>query len=335
MSDTKEFWVAIEHWKGEVLPVSRELLARSRELADAAGGRVVALALGADTKPLAPKIAGLGVDEMISVDHAELLRYRPRPFVEAAGGVISKRRPEAVLVGATVNGREFAAALAAHLDLGVAADCTGIEWEDGKIVGRRPVYGNRLIESVEWLKEGPRIASVRPRAYADPGEGAGDPPPVTEEPATLSEDACDAEVVGFKKEEGESVNLADANVIVAGGRGLQAAENFALLSELAGELDGAVGASRAVVDSGWIPYPHQVGQTGKTVRPNLYIAVGISGAIQHLAGMKTSEVIYAVNKDPNAPIFKVASYGFVGDALEIVPKLTKKIRERKGAASPA
>jgi electron transfer flavoprotein alpha subunit len=176
---------------------------------------------------------------------------------------------------------------------------------------------------------------VRPRAYADPGAGSGDAPATTEEAANIPAEALDAEILGFTKEEGESVNLADADIIVSGGRGIQDPSNFAMIKELADELGGAVGASRAVVDAGWIPYPHQVGQTGKTVRPKLYVAVGISGAIQHLAGMKTSETIVAINKDANAPIFKIATWGVVGDALAIVPLLTRKIRERKGAGSPA
>jgi electron transfer flavoprotein alpha subunit len=255
--------------------------------------------------------------------------------VEAAAAVIPARSPAAILVGATMNGREFAASLAAALGCGIAADCTEIEWKDGKLVGRRPVYGGRLLEVVEWSVDAPWIASIRPRAYADPGPGTGEAPRVTSEPATIPPEALDAEILGFTKEEGESVSLADADIIVSGGRGIQDPKNFDMIQSLARELGGAVGASRAVVDAGWIPYPHQVGQTGKTVRPKLYVAVGISGAIQHLAGMKTSETIVAINKDANAPIFKVATWGVVGDALEIVPLLTRKIRERKGAASPA
>jgi len=201
-----------------------------------------------------------------------------------------------------------------------------VDWTDGGLSARRPVYGGRLLENVRWTSDGPAVASIRPRAYDDPGPGAGDAPSVTEEAAAIPPEALDAEILGFKKEEGETVNLADADVIVAGGRGLQAAENFSLVKDLAAELGGQVGASRAVVDSGWIAYPHQVGQTGKAVRPKLYIAVGISGAIQHLAGMKTSETIVAINKDAAAPIFKISNFGFVGDALEILPKLTKKLQ---------
>jgi electron transfer flavoprotein alpha subunit len=271
----------------------------------------------------------------VVVEHWKVHRYRPRPYVEAAASVIRKRPPAAVLVGATINGREFAAMLAANLGVGIASDCLEVEWTDQGLAARRPVYGGRLLESVRWTSEGTAVASVRPRAYADPGPGAGDAPPVTEEAASIPPEALDAEILAFKREEGETVNLADADVIVAGGHGLQAAENFSVVRELATELGGSVGASRAVVDAGWIPYPHQVGQTGKTVRPKLYVAVGISGAIQHLAGMKTSETILAINKDANAPIFKLATYGFVGDALDIVPKLTKKLREKRGAASPA
>ncbi|HMB68406.1 MAG TPA: electron transfer flavoprotein subunit alpha/FixB family protein, partial [bacterium] len=246
-----------------------------------------------------------------------------------------KRQPGAVLVGATTNGREFAASLAAALNTGIAADCTEIEGTADALLARRPVYGGRLLEKVEFGGDGTHVASVRPRAYEDPGAGSGDAPVVTEEEAVIPAEALDTEILEFKKEEGETVNLADADAIVSGGRGLQVPENFSMIRDLAAQLGAQVGASRAVVDAGWIPYPHQVGQTGKTVRPKLYVAVGISGAIQHLAGMKTSETIVAINKDVNAPIFKVATWGVVGDALEIVPKLTEKIKARRGAGSPA
>jgi electron transfer flavoprotein alpha subunit len=332
---SNEIWVVAEHWRGEVHPVTRELLARAKELAAATSAKVVALILAKEAPPLAAKLGGLSIDEVICVSDAELERYRPRPYVDAAAAVIRKRSPSAVLVGATMSGHEFAASLAASLGTGIASDCLEIEWKDGGLMARRPAYGGRLLEGIQWTKDSIAVASVRPRAYADPGPGSGEAPPITEEAAAIPPEALDSEIVTFKKEEGETVNLADADVIVAGGRGLQVPENFSVVRELAEEIGGSVGASRAVVDAGWIPYPHQVGQTGKTVRPKLYIAIGISGAIQHLAGMKTSETIFAINKDPNAPIFKISTYGFVGDALQIVPKLTKKLRERRGAASPA
>jgi len=328
-------WVVVEHGKDEVRPVTRELLGRAKEMAAASGAKVGALVLAQDAAPIAAKLGGLGCDEAICVSDPELRRYRPRPYVAAAAAVIGDRNPAAVLVGATMNGREFAAMLAANLDAGIASDCLEVDWVDGALSASRPVYGGRLLETIRWTKPGPAVVSVRPRAYPDPGPGDGAPPPIAEVAASIPPEALDTEIVGFKREEGGTVNLADADVIVSGGRGLQVPENFSIVRELAEELGGSVGASRAVVDAGWIPYPHQVGQTGKTVRPKLYVAVGISGAIQHLAGMKTSETIFAINKDPNAPIFKVATWGFVGDALEIVPKLTRKLRARRGAPSPA
>lgn len=331
----RDLWVVVEHWKGEERPITRELLARARELSKEASGRVVALILGAEPAAIAARLGGLGVDEAICAASPELARYRPRPYVEASAALVRQRSPAAILVGATTNGREFAASLAAALGAGIAADCTEVVWQDGRLAARRPIYGGRLLETIEFVADAPWICSVRPRAYVDPGCGNGAPPAVTNVAAEVPANALDAEIVGFRKTEGESVNLADADIIVSGGRGIQDPKNFEMIRALADALGGAVGASRAVVDAGWIPYPHQVGQTGKTVRPKLYVAVGISGAIQHLAGMKTSETIFAINKDANAPIFKVASYGFVGDALEIVPLLTQKIRERKGAAAPA
>ena len=327
------FWVVAAQDGGQIKPVTRELVGRARELAEGSGGQVSVLLMGENAESMAGQLAGLGVAEAVCVSSPELAQYRTRPFVDAAAAAIQARSPEAVLIPGTMNGREFAASLAAALDVGIAADVTEVDVEGGQLAAKRPVYGGRLVETVTFAG-GPALCSVRPRAYGDPGEGSGDAPATSAESVDLS-GSIDAEITGFKEEEGESVNLADADVIVSGGRGIQDPSNFAMIRELADELNGAVGASRAVVDAGWIPYPHQVGQTGKTVRPKLYIAVGISGAIQHLAGMKTSETIFAINKDANAPIMKVASAGFVGDALEIVPMLTKKIREKKGAGSPA
>jgi electron transfer flavoprotein alpha subunit len=333
MSDRKDIWVIAEHWEGKIRPVTRELVALARSLADASGGRSVALVLSENARELAAELGGLGIDAAVCVSSPELKDYRARPWVEAAGAVLRKNEPAVVLTSASTDGRELAASLAAHLDVGIAPDCTEVEWTDGRLQARRPVYGGRLLETIEWAADGAAVVSVRPRAYEDPGAGTGEAPSITEEAAEFPDGAFDTEVVEFRVEAGESVNLSDADVIVSGGRGIQTAENFAMIRELAGELGGAVGASRAVVDAGWIPYPHQVGQTGKNVRPKLYVAVGISGAIQHLAGMKTSGIIVAINKDKLAPIFKVASFGYVGDALQIVPALTKKIREMRGAAA--
>jgi electron transfer flavoprotein alpha subunit len=332
---SKDIWVVVEHWKGDVHPVTRELIARARELAGAAGGGVTALVLAENAEGVAGKLGGLGLDGAICLASPELRRYRTRPYVEAAGAVVERQAPMAVLVGATTNGKEFAASLAARLDTGIAADCTEVDWAADHLVARRPVYGGRLMEVIEPARDGTWVVSVRPRAYADPGAGSGAAPAATAETPAIPPEALDTEILGFAPAEGESVNLADADVIVAGGRGIQDPSNFDMIRELADVLGGAVGASRAVVDAGWIPYPHQVGQTGKTVRPKLYVAVGISGAIQHLAGMKTSETIVAINKDAAAPIFKLSTWGLVGDALQIVPLLTQKIREKNGAGSPA
>ncbi len=332
---TKDLWVVVEHENGEERPVARELLKRAREIANEAGGRVVAVIPGDAPEKVAARLGGLGADEALCLASPELAAYRTRPWVEAVAVAARERGPGGILVGATTEGKEFGASLAAALGAGIAADCIEVSWSGGKLAASRPVYGGRLLEAVEFAADGPNVCSVRPRAYADPGPGSGPAPAAVRVDASIPADALDTEILGFRREEGESVNLADADVIVAGGRGIQDPRNFAMIKELADALGGAVGASRAVVDAGWIPYPHQVGQTGKTVRPKLYVAVGISGAIQHLAGMKTSETIVAINKDPAAPIFKVASWGLVGDALEVVPLLTKRIRERKGAASAA
>jgi electron transfer flavoprotein alpha subunit len=251
--------------------------------------------------------------------------------VEAHATLLSKlaeeHQPAVLLFGATTRGRELAPTVAVDLRTGAIADVTAIELEDGSIVATRPIYAGKLLSKCVIPERRPQIITLRPRAFQKPDADEGRTGEVIEVGPALVEEEITVKVTGFAKAEGE-VSLADAAIIVSGGRGVAGAEGFEPVAELAKTLGGALGASRAAVDAGWIPYAHQVGQTGKTVSPDLYIACGISGAIQHQAGMRTSKIIVAINKDPEAPIFKLAHYGIVGDLFKVVPALTKAFEER-------
>jgi len=270
------------------------------------------------------------IDKLYIVESPVLERYRTRPYVDAAVTLIKKYKPEIVLIGATSTGRDFGGGLATELRTGLTADCTGldIEIDTRSLLQTRPAFGGNIMATIKSSNHRPQMATVRPKVFAIPLRGEKRAIEEVRVEVPLSEKKQKSRILEWIPSK-EGVTLADANVIVSGGRGIGKPENFALLQELADLIDGAVGASRAAVDAGWIDYSHQVGQTGRTVRPKIYIACGISGAVQHLAGMKTSDVIIAINKDPDAPIFKIATYGFVGDVLEVVPKLINKLKNRR------
>jgi electron transfer flavoprotein alpha subunit len=259
-----------------------------------------------------------------------LAHYRTGPYTDVLAGMINQRKPEIVLVSATPQGRDLAPRVAARISAGLTADCTGLDIDDeeGLLVQTRPAFGGNLMATIVCRQARPQMATVRPgvmKALAADASRAGE---IVTIPVHLDERSVVAKIVEIVQQEGDAqINLQDAQIIVSGGRGLGKPENFALIRDLADALGGAVGASRAAVDAGWIPAYHQVGQTGRTVQPKLYIACGISGAVQHLAGMGSSDVIVAINKDPSAPIFNVATYGIVGDLFEVVPALAKKLRE--------
>ncbi|MFH0777306.1 MAG: FAD-binding protein [Candidatus Eisenbacteria bacterium] len=332
LSDYKDVWVVVEHGKNGVSHVALELLGKGRELADALGNRLGAVILGDGVSHLCDEVFSYGADVAYLVQNPVLRTYRTDPYVEATSLLIRKHKPAVVLLGATTTGRDFAGALATEIGTGLTADCTGLEIEpDGKnLLQTRPAFGGNIMAQILCKRHRPQMATVRPKVMELPGRTEGRKGQVVSGDVALNEEDFFTKVLGFVKEEGPTVNLADANVIVSGGRGLGDPKHFPLIEELAKALGGAVGASRAAVDAGWISYPHQVGQTGKTVRPKLYVACGISGAIQHLAGMQTSDIIVAINKDPDAPIFKVATYGIAGDLFRIVPLLTEKFRKRLG-----
>jgi electron transfer flavoprotein alpha subunit len=331
--DTSQYrgvWVVAEHLHGRFRRGTYELLGRGRELADKRGVELSAVLLGDRIEGLTPDLIAHGADKVYMAQDPVLAHYRTGPYTDVLAGMINQRKPEIVLVSATPQGRDLAPRVAARISAGLTADCTGLDIDDeeGLLVQTRPAFGGNLMATIVCRQARPQMATVRPgvmKALAADASRAGE---IVTIPVHLDERSVVAKIVEIVQQEGDAqINLQDAQIIVSGGRGLGKPENFALIRDLADALGGAVGASRAAVDAGWIPAYHQVGQTGRTVQPKLYIACGISGAVQHLAGMGSSDVIVAINKDPSAPIFNVATYGIVGDLFEVVPALAKKLRE--------
>lgn len=322
--------VWIEQVGGQPVSSCWEVLGKGRELADALGVPLAAAVLGAADTGTGATAATYGADVVYALTDAELADYRLSAYADALRQVVDVSGATVVLTSATSNGREVAAAVACDLDAGLAPDAVDLRIEDGQLVAVRPVYSNNILVDVSF--NAPiQFASVRPRSFPMPEQ--------TERQASIegldfapSAGAVPETVESSTVAGGDEVSLTDARIVVSGGRGVadDPEKGFALVGELAEALGGAVGASRAAVDAGFIPYEHQVGQTGKTVKPDLYIAAGISGAIQHLAGMGGSKIIVAINKDANAPIFKRAHYGLVGDLYELLPALTAEAKARLG-----
>ncbi|OQY95216.1 MAG: hypothetical protein B6D41_06425 [Chloroflexi bacterium UTCFX4] len=306
--------------------VSFELVNVAQPLAAALGGAVQGAVVGSNVGAWANTLAQTGVTQVYVADDAGLQNFAPESYTTALAALIHAAQPAVVLFGATGWGKEVSARVAAQLDWGLATDCTAAQIVNGALVLTRPVYAGKAIAQVQ-AKSFPIMASIRPN-IAPPAETNKTAAPIQAVTITLKEPR--AQVVETVAQQKSKVDLGEANVVVAGGRGVKGPEGFAPLNELADTLNAAIGASRAAVDAGWIDYTHQVGQTGKTVAPKLYIAAGISGAIQHLAGMSSSKVIVAINKDPDAPIFKVADYGIVGDLFDVVPALNAAIKKEQG-----
>jgi len=318
------FLVFLEDHEGRLQKDSLGLLSKAASL----GGEVEAVLLGSEIEGLATEAGKFGGQRVHVLDDVLLGAPLPQPRVDALENLVRERGFDAVLFAASVLSADVAAGLAARLDAGLNYDLTDLVVEDGKLVGKRPALGDSVYADVGWTSE-PRLALVRSGTF-EPAENGGRAEVETFE-SRLQDFSLAATMVEQAHEESEGPSIEDADVIVAGGRGLGRSENFALVEELAKALGGAVAATRAVVDAGWYPYAAQVGQTGKTVSPKLYVAVGISGAIQHKVGMQGSGLIVAINKDPNAPIFEYADLGVVGDLHEIVPRLTELVRARKAA----
>lgn len=327
-------WVYLEAHGTGIADVGLELLSEGRKLADNLKVPLSGIAIGSGIEEDAKKAFQYGMDKLYIIDNPVFENNIDDIFSKALVQLISKHKPEIFLAGATSFGRTLAPKVAAILKTGLTADCTGLAIEDEKkiLLQTRPTFGGNILATIITRNARPQMATVRPHVM-EKKKTAEDPGDIQDKIIRIDIDPKNFrtkyKMLGTETEKGEKINITDYEVIVSGGRGLGGSEKFELLKELADTLGGVVGASRAAVDSGWISYPHQVGQTGKTVNPKIYIACGISGAIQHLAGMQTSDMIIAINKDPNAPIFKVANYGIVGDIFEIVPMLIKRIKDGK------
>lgn len=331
MDENRGVWVFIEQNDGKIEGVSLELLGAGRKLADKLDVPLSGVLLGYEIMSLSQEVIAYGADQVYVIDHEVMKDYRTESYMKAVINLAEKYKPEIFLYGATSNGKDLASAVATDLSTGLTADTTMLDVEVDKrlLEASRPAFGGNIMATILCKKHRPQMATVRPKvmkALEPDHDRQGE---VIEEAITLSEDDMRTKVIKIVKDVTKKVNLADAHVVVAGGKGMGDAQNFQLIHELADAIGATVGGTRDVVEAGWLPHEQQVGQTGETITPKIYFAIGISGAIQHVVGMKNSEFIIAINKDPDAPIFDVATYGIVGDALEIVPKLIKELKEAR------
>lgn len=316
---------------GILAPVTHELLGIGRKLADQRGAGLAVVVLGEGLDRYAPALIASGADTVLLVQHKALAQFQEDIYARLLARIIRERKPEVVLAGATAIGCSVVPYVATLLGTGLTADCTGlsIREEDGLLLQTRPAFGGNIMATIECPNTRPQMATVRPKVMTPAEPDPSRKGEVLQIVPTEDEVQSATTVLESVQGAGDQVNIQEVEALVAGGRGLGSEKGFALLRELADELNASVAASRAAVDAGWIPYPHQVGQTGKTVCPKLYVACGISGAVQHTVGMQSSKVVVAINRDPEAPIFNVASYGLVGDLYEIIPELTRQLREAK------
>lgn len=320
-------WVFAEQRNGKVASVAYELLGEGRKLADKLGGKLSAVLLGDKVEAEARELVACGADIVYLVENPGLRDFNDDPYSHVLAELITEYKPEIVLCGATAIGRSFIPKVATRLKTGLTADCTGLEIEEKKklLLQTRPAFGGNIMATIMCPVNRPQMATVRHKVMDVAERDADRSGKIIRKDFDGKSLVSRTNILDHVEEEESTVNLVEADIIVSGGRGLGDAKNFSLIRELAMELNGAVGASRATVDAGWIPYSHQVGQTGKTVKPRIYIACGISGAIQHLIGMQSSDIIVAINKDPDAPIFKVATYGIVGDLFEVIPEFISQV----------
>ena len=333
-------YVFAQHVDNELSGIAFELHGKAKELAADLSTDVTAVLIGSGVKGLADQLAEYGADKVIVVDDPELKEYRTEPYAHALASVINEYKPEIVLVGATAIGRDLGPRVSARVATGLTADCTVLEIGDfpinpvpnqeqkhNQLLMTRPAFGGNTIATIACPDNRPQMATVRPGVMQKIDPIAGAKAEVIEYNPGFTPNNKYVEILDVVKELSDTVDIMDAKILVSGGRGVGSAENFKILQDLADVIGGTVSCSRAVVDNGWLPKELQVGQTGKTVRPNVYFAIGISGAIQHTAGMEESDIIVAINKDETAPIFDVADYGIVGDLNKIVPKLTEELKK--------
>lgn len=344
LEDYKGVYVFAQQVDNEISGIAYELLGKGKELAAKLGTEVVAVLIGYQVKELADKLAEYGADKVIVVDDPELAVYRTEPYAHALASVINEYKPEIVLVGATAIGRDLGPTVSARVATGLTADCTvleigdfpleprpGVEQKHNQLLMTRPAFGGNTIATIACPDNRPQMATVRPGVMQKLEPVAGAKATVVEYNPGFTPNNRYVTIKEVVKAVSDTVDIMDAKVLVSGGRGVGSPENFKILEELAEVMGGTVSCSRAVVDAGWKPKDLQVGQTGKTVRPQIYFAIGISGAIQHVAGMEESDIIVAINKDEDAPIFDVADYGVVGDLNKIVPALTAALKAEKEA----
>jgi len=331
-SDYKDVWVIAEQSDGHIESITYELLGEGRQLADDLGMDICAVLLGSGMSDRAQELIERGADKVYVLDHPELAYFKDEPYARLLVDVIGRRKPDVVICGATTVGRSLVSRVAVALDTGLTADCTGlaIDPETRNLLQTRPAFGGNIMATILCPNTRPQMATVRHKVFKEAEIDESRTGEVIAEEINEEMLASRTRRLEFVPEKESTINIAEADIIVSGGRGLQKPENFSFVRELAEVLNGGVGSSRAAVDADWIAYSHQVGQTGKTVCPKIYIACGISGQIQHLAGMSSSDIIVAINKDPDAPIFKMATYGIVGDALQILPMLTAEFKKVLG-----
>ncbi len=332
----KGVWVFVEQTEGEPALVSWELLGVGTELAKTLGVELCSLVIGSKVEELCQQSFSYGATKSYLMDAPVFHHYRTKPYCQAICYLVEKYKPEIILVGATGLGRDLAGAVATKLKTGLTADCTGLAINDkGLLLQTRPAFGGNIMATILTESTRPQMATVRPRVMPLPPKDTSLKGEVICESISSQEDDFTTKVLEVIKESKlDTVDVTAADIIISGGRGMCSKENFSILQELADAVGGVVGCSRGVVEAGWMPVERQVGQTGKTVRPKLYFACGISGAIQHLVGMQDSDFIIAINQDRQAPIFEVASYGIVGDVLEVVPAITRRISELRNRKGP-
>lgn len=339
LEEYKGVFIYAQQVDNELSSIAFELIGKAKELAKDLGTDVTAVLLGSNVKGLTDELGEYGADKVIVVDNPELETYRTEPYAQALAAVINEYKPEIMLVGATAIGRDLGPRVSARVATGLTADCTQLEIGDfplnpmpgkeqkhNQLLMTRPAFGGNTIATIACPDNRPQMATVRPGVMQKIDKIDGAKAEVIEYNPGFTPDNKYVEIVDIVKSVSETVDIMDAKILVSGGRGVGSAENFKMLQDLADVIGGTVSCSRAVVDNGWMPKELQVGQTGKTVRPNVYFAIGISGAIQHTAGMEESDIIIAINKDETAPIFDVADYGIVGDLNKIVPKLTEALK---------
>ena len=327
-ADFNGVWVFAEQREGQLQKVSLELLGEGRKIADKLGSKLTALLIGNKVQNLVEDLSRHGADEVLVVDAPELEHYTTDGYTKAICELANAKKPNIIFIGATFIGRDLGPRVAARLETGLTADCTSldVDVESGDLLATRPAFGGNLMATIVCPDHRPQMATVRPGVFEKLPLGEND---ATVENVEIKFNSNDirTKIVEIIKEHKDIVDISEANVLVAGGRGIGSEENFKMLKELAEVMNGSIAASRAAVEKGWVDKDYQVGQTGKTVRPNIYVACGISGAIQHAAGMQDSDMIIAINKDETAPIMKVADYGIVGDLNKVIPEMITQLKE--------